>query len=298
MIVADYLQERLCPLCSSQSQEELCSLSMAKIFQVNPTYNEAWFNEKSISPNFEFPIVECQDCNFVFSKFELKDEMAFRYYNEGIDAQKSKEKIFKKQKRISFIDIWQRLNLLSEKQGLVKVLDFGAGWGDFLAIAKSPGVEVFGLEFDERKVTFAQSQGVPTGNMEFIKENAPYDIFMCNQVLEHLKQPQEALQTLRSILSNDAVGFIAVPNFSEPIMRQQLALLKDGSLAKKDIDPLGHLNYFTPQNLRKIVLNAGFKEVTSDSAPNSNKGIFSSVYRHFKEKSSAKPSTSMYVKAV
>lgn len=293
-----HLEERFCPSCSSQNQEKMFELSMSNVFKVNPTYNEGWFDENSISPDFEFPIVKCRECGFVFSRFKMKDEIAFRYYNESIDAQKSKEKIFKKRKRISFIEIWRILNLLSEKQDYIRVLDFGAGWGDFLAIARSPGVEVFGLEFDKRKIEFAQSQGIPTGNMEFIRENAPYDIFMCNQVLEHLVQPKEALKELRSLLHSGTVGFISVPNFDDPIINQQASLLKGGLLAGKNVDPLGHLNYFTPWNLRRMVLDAGFEEIKPNSTQKSIKGMLFSIYRNLNKNPKEKPDTSIYVKAV
>ncbi len=294
----NHIKERFCPSCSSQNQTVLFTLSMAKVFQVNPTYHEAWFSESSISPDFEFPIVKCNECGFVFSRFRMKDEIAFSYYNEGIDAQKSQEKIFKKEKRTSFLEIWRNLNLISDKQDYAKVLDFGAGWGDFLAIAKSPGVEVFGLEFDERKIAFAQSQGVLAGDIQFIKKNAPYDIFMCNQVLEHLNQPKEALEELRGVLRIGAVGFISVPNFDEPVIDQQLSLLNSGLPAKKDVDPLGHLNYFTPQHLRKMVSDAGFEEISFPSTQNVTKSLLSSLYNSLKKNTQEKPGTSIYVRAV
>ncbi len=43
------------------------------------------------------------------------------------------------------------------------------------------------------------------GNMEFIIENAPYDIFCCNHVLEHLDKPKESLQQLKMLLYQNAV---------------------------------------------------------------------------------------------
>ena len=294
----DNLEERRCPACAAQHTEELFHLSMAKVFQVNPTYNEAWFDENTISPDFEFPIVRCKNCRFVFSQFKMKDEIAFRYYNEGINAQKSQEKVFKKNKRTSFIAIWQRLNRLSEKQDHVNVLDFGAGWGDFLAIAKSPGVDVFGLEFDQRKIAFAQSQGIPTGNTAFIRENAPYDIFMCNQVLEHLTDPKDALRELRTLLSPGSVGFVSVPAFDDATVDQQAALLNQGLLAGKNVDPLGHLNYFTPLNLRSMVQETGFEEIVPRTASGSVRSKLSFVYKLVRGNPREKPSTSIYVRAV
>jgi 2-polyprenyl-3-methyl-5-hydroxy-6-metoxy-1,4-benzoquinol methylase len=286
-------EERPCPFCSSQSHDILFSQSMSKVFKANPTYNKDWFNENSIPPDYEFPFVKCKTCGFVFSVFKAKDDIAFRYYNESINMQKSKEKIFKKEKRTSLIEIWRKLNLLSEKKDYVKILDFGAGWGDFLAIAKSPGVEVFGLEFDERKIEFAQSQGIPIGNMEFIRMNAPYDIVMCHQVLEHLDQPREALKELRSLVNANAVGFISVPNFDDSILNEQVGLIKQGMLASKNIDPMGHLNYFTPYTLRQMVFESGFEEIKSEKPA---KGFFSKTCSIIRKNKVDKINTSIFVR--
>jgi 2-polyprenyl-3-methyl-5-hydroxy-6-metoxy-1,4-benzoquinol methylase len=264
---------------------------MRELISLNPTYDSAWFTKDTVDPDFEFPITKCETCAFNFSKYTLKDDLQFRYYNESILAEKSRQKIYKKEKREFLLEVWYRLNQLNQGNGSISLVDYGAGWGDFLAIAKCHGVNVFGLEFDKRKIDFANSAQVPLGDFRFLHENAPYNVFMCNQVLEHLNKPAQALQDLRAIVEKDAVGFISVPNFNEERMRQQEECIKNAVPTVIDLDPVGHLNYFTPEHLKRMVEQCGFVVVDSfgDHIPN--------FWERLKERSK-KQTTSIFVKAI
>jgi 2-polyprenyl-3-methyl-5-hydroxy-6-metoxy-1,4-benzoquinol methylase len=232
------------------------------LFPLNPTYRVEWFSEATIKSNIEFPIVQCNSCQFTYSKYTLTDQLQFDYYNDAIDMDKSLQKIFKYPKRNWFISIWNRLHSsISQLQDQIKVLDFGAGWGDFLAIAKSPGVEVFGLEFDVRKIAFAKSIGVHSGNLEFIKNHAPFDIFICNHVLEHLDKPYEALVEMKRLVRKGAVGFVSVPDFNANNMKHEILAIRKGEPFSKNIDPFGHLNYFTPENFKNLLEKSGFQVI-------------------------------------
>jgi 2-polyprenyl-3-methyl-5-hydroxy-6-metoxy-1,4-benzoquinol methylase len=254
------LISRCCPICRGNQFQELVSFPYERLFKLNETLNKEWFNRTTIESSMVVPIVICNACNFKFSKYALNKHLQFEYYHQAINEEKSKIKIFKRQKRAQLIKIWSDLHSLSDNSiDNIKVLDYGAGWGDFLAVAKSPGVEVFGLEFDERKIHYASSIGIQLRDYVFIEANAPYDIFMCNQVLEHLENPLQALKDLRVLLSKDAVGYISVPNFSMERMEHEIALIKSGSDFSKDVDPIGHLNYFAPQDLINILQLTGFE---------------------------------------
>ncbi len=231
------------------------------LLKSNPGYLSNWFHNY---PQVLYHInhfVQCKSCSMIYVNKVLNNEWLYKYYNEGIDAEKSISKIFKKEKRNQLVYLWKNLNALADKDATLKVLDYGAGWGDFLLVAKCIGVEVFGLELDQRKIDFAKRNGIPCGEFAFIEKNAPYDIFMCNQVLEHLDKPKEALKNLRSLLIEGAIGYISVPNFPIEIVKDQIRLIKQGKLPSKDFDPLGHLNYFDVHSFRKILAETGFEEI-------------------------------------
>lgn len=263
--------KRSCPNCNSNSHEsaQLALMRCDKLLASNPGYDIAWFTHSSIPLNYEFTFVQCSKCDFVFSLEKLEESLNFEYYNYGIDHQKSLDKIFKKSKRQHLIQLWSTLHELentSSETSSIKVLDFGAGWGDFLALAKGYGIDVYGLEYDKRKIAFAKINEIACGDYDFVASHAPYDVFMCNQVLEHLDKPKKALEQLRGLLLSGSVGFIAVPCYTREKVEEEISRLKVGELPSKNFDPLGHLNYFDPVSFHNMVLSHGFAKI--DMNPN------------------------------
>jgi 2-polyprenyl-3-methyl-5-hydroxy-6-metoxy-1,4-benzoquinol methylase len=290
------LIKRSCPICESLNAKQLVTLRISALIESNPGYNIAWFNQNPELLNSSFPFVKCEECHFVYSQFKLNDDLTFHYYNEGVDAVFSEAKIYKNIKRRNLVEYWQKLLSFTQLDSPIKVLDYGAGWGDFLAVAKCIGVEVFGLEFDQRKIDFARRNGIPCGDFSFIEKNAPYDIFMCNQVLEHLDKPKDALIKLRSLLKKGAIGFVSVPNFPIEIVNQQIIRIEQNQLPSKDFDPLGHLNYFDLQSFRKILAESGFEEIVSPQTK-SIKDKVSYFLKGHKEKQTIEEPR-LYVKAI
>ena len=173
----NYYSKRYCTICESKDSEALGALKISTLIKSNLGYNSAWFKQNPVLLKSEFPFVKCTVCNFVYSQYKLIDQLTFDYYNKGVDAQFSESKIYKSNKRNHHLFIWQKLLNLSGLDSPIKVLDYGAGWGDFLAVAKCVGVDVVDLEFNQRKIAFANANGIPCGDFEFIEKNAPYGHF-------------------------------------------------------------------------------------------------------------------------
>lgn len=262
IITMDLFVTRCCPFCSATDSETLCEMSIETLLQSNPGYNPDWFHNGPVGLGVCLPFVRCAACRFVYVRERLNDDLMKAYYNEGINATHSEAKIYKWQKRNSFLQLWARLHGMVQTDEL-KVVDFGAGWGDFLAIARSAGVSGFGLEFDQRKILAASKFGVELGDLDFVKTRAPYDLFFCNQVLEHLDDPRNALDNLRSLLRSGATGYISVPDFPSQRIAAEVAALQNGELPSKDFDPLGHLNYFDGDTFVRLLCEHGFEVVDS-----------------------------------
>lgn len=251
---------RNCPACGGDSHLALVDMSIETLLQANPGYHEDWFRRGPLTPDVVCRYLRCESCGFVFSGQRLVEHLNIRFYNESIDATRSKEKVLKAEKEASLKAIWSRMREICAG-GKLRLLDYGAGWGDFLAIAKSDGAEVYGLEYDQRKIDFANQQGIPCGDNDFVRDHAPYDAFFCNQVLEHLHEPKSALDELRTLLKPGAIGFVSVPYYPIEKVDAEVASLRSGSLPSKNFDPLGHLNYFSPQSLREMLSCHGFEEM-------------------------------------
>jgi SAM-dependent methyltransferase len=96
------------------------------------------------------------------------------------------------------------------------LLDFGAGKGQFLAVAKSLGWKVLGIETETTRAAF----GVEKYGVDLLVDyynkgiisGGGYDLISLNHVLEHLPQPMVLLQELISHnLAPQGLLYIEVP---------------------------------------------------------------------------------------
>lgn len=94
-----------------------------------------------------------------------------------------------------------------------KLLDIGAGTGDFLAVAKSSGWDTTGIEPSAKAKGIAVAKGVTfEDSLSEIKDHS-FDVITMWHVLEHVPDVEAQITELKRILKPDGVIFIAVPNF-------------------------------------------------------------------------------------
>jgi SAM-dependent methyltransferase len=100
-----------------------------------------------------------------------------------------------------------------------KILDLGCGTGEFISELKKRGCQVWGLDFDRKAIKIARQQfgleNVYSLSFEefFKKENLPkFDIITFFEVLEHLDNPLEFVQNVKSLLKPDGRIVLSVPS--------------------------------------------------------------------------------------
>lgn len=110
---------------------------------------------------------------------------------------------------------------LKKKVGLInglhpakgRILDIGAGTGDFLAVAKSNGWDIIGIEPSEKAKTIAGKKGVIFAESMQSLEKQSFDVITMWHVLEHVPNLEEQIKELKRLLKPDGTIIIAVPNF-------------------------------------------------------------------------------------
>ena len=115
---------------------------------------------------------------------------------------------------IKSIALKNKLNLINSLQtNKGKILDIGAGTGEFLSVAKNDGWETIGVEPSDRAKAIAKNKGVSFVEKTSELENHSFDVISMWHVLEHVPDLDKQIKELKRLLKPTGTLIIAVPNF-------------------------------------------------------------------------------------
>lgn len=107
----------------------------------------------------------------------------------------------------------RKKSLFFKKSIQQSILDIGAGTGDFLLFCKKYGMNISGVEPNEKAIKQGLLKGVKLQpNFENIS-NKQYDVITLWHSLEHIPKLFECVNQLKNCLAKDGQMFVAVPNF-------------------------------------------------------------------------------------
>ncbi|RDI08004.1 class I SAM-dependent methyltransferase [Flavobacterium sp. AG291] len=122
------------------------------------------------------------------------------------------EKLYHTVKQKALRDKISLLEQFQPKKG--KLLDIGAGTGDFLVVGSKNGWDVTGLEPSSKAKAIAEAKGVKFANVLADIPDHSVDAVTMWHVLEHVPDVEAQISELKRILKPDGVLIIAVPNFN------------------------------------------------------------------------------------
>jgi 2-polyprenyl-3-methyl-5-hydroxy-6-metoxy-1,4-benzoquinol methylase len=135
-----------------------------------------------------------------------------------------------------------------------RLLDVGAGAGQFLEDMRALGWEVMGLEPDPAAAA-AANESVVQGTLEETHiEDSGFDAVTMNHVIEHVRDPIGTLGHCRRVLKDNGRLVVVTPNI-ESLGRRWF------DVAWLHWDPPRHLFLFTPETLRSSVEAAGLEVI-------------------------------------
>ena len=140
-----------------------------------------------------------------------------------------------------------------------KILDLGCADGQLSEIASSHGHEVTAVDIAPpksltSKVKFIQhnlENGLPTTTSE------KFNLVLCADILEHLRNPDVLLSNILSILTDDGSVLVSIPNFGHWYPRIRVLLGRFDYDARGILDQ-SHLRFFSRRSFLKISSLAGF----------------------------------------
>jgi len=146
-----------------------------------------------------------------------------------------------------------------------RLLDVGGGEGGFARdfIRQRAGQAVV-LEPSPQAAQVARSRGMQVMECGIetldIGQFEHFDAVSFLDVLEHLKDPLQALKSARNLLRPGGVLLLSIPNIGHwPVIR-------DLAMGRFDYQPVGilcvtHLRFFTERSIRELLAQAGFEVI-------------------------------------
>lgn len=114
---------------------------------------------------------------------------------------------------VKSIALKSKLKLINSESKKGRILDIGAGVGDFLSVCKNDGWETIGIEPSDKAKAIAKSKGVSFVNNVSELESNSFDIITMWHVLEHVPDLENQISELKRLIKSDGTIIIAVPNF-------------------------------------------------------------------------------------
>lgn len=265
----DIIERTQCPVCHSNSYKSLFNRSFNEKL-IKEYMNVAYQGNADISflKNVQFEIVKCKNCNLSYQKYILTDDKLDELYNKWIDPDLAldwnEENKNQSDKTYRFILDFALRNS-NKPSSEIKILDYGAGFGDSLILAKQMGFDAYAYEYSTERIKSLESKGIKIINRE---NKILFDIIIVNQVLEHVTYPDEILKFIRSLLNKKGILYVAVPNCPDMIRKTKRAnLITDAvqlhqALLDAGVGAFQHINFFTNSNLKKLVKYNGFRLIS------------------------------------
>ncbi|MFN6943736.1 MAG: methyltransferase domain-containing protein [Cytophagaceae bacterium] len=190
-----------CPLCSSEAFSILGTRGNREYFGADPKAEpHVWTN-----------VVQCKKCGFIYTNPQIYglEFLEKEYYDDPQRYQAVNlsgiTEMF--EQRLSFISGFKRGG---------KLLDIGAGKGEFLNKAKDQKWDVFGVEPSGKFCLYAKqvySINIVKGFLgEESFQKSSFDLITLNHVLEHVDEPEKLLRLIKSFLKPDGIIYVEVPN--------------------------------------------------------------------------------------
>ncbi|MFJ1473559.1 class I SAM-dependent methyltransferase [Capnocytophaga cynodegmi] len=180
-----------------------------------------------------------------------------KYYESDayISHTDSKKTLFDKvYQSVKNINLKSKIRIISKyKKQKIQLLDIGAGTGDFvLSCEKQTNWKATGIEPNEKARQLAEKKQIRLlENYDDLKEKS-FDVITLWHVLEHIPDLENEIQKINSLLKEDGILIVAVPNYKSWDAQHYKQFW-----AAYDVPR--HLWHFSKTSIQKIFTPKGFQ---------------------------------------
>jgi 2-polyprenyl-3-methyl-5-hydroxy-6-metoxy-1,4-benzoquinol methylase len=268
----DFQTRTHCPACKGQLYKKLWSgrFDDQDIAQNIDLYHYSgdWRAALGAAP---FALVQCQACRLKYHRYIIDNASLSTVYGQWADAEQARR--FEAAHVADKGDRWayhtKLAKLVLRLQRLIgrdteapRILDFGCGDGALLRMARGFGFDATGIDVSASRSDQARNDGYhihPDLEALDAADPAPFDAIVLSQVLEHVADPLGLLESLEARLTPEGVLFVAVPDTTGVELPRNF---HEFTL----VQPIEHINAFTPDSLRDLARRVGFAPVRRPSA--------------------------------
>lgn len=142
-----------------------------------------------------------------------------------------------------------------------KILDIGCGVGTIDLYLAKANKHVVGIDISQNGIKIAKKNAQKFGlskSVRYVVANFPteapkgkFDLIICSEILEHIKQDKLAVIKIRNLLNNNGLVITSSPSKNAPLYR--IGLL--GNFDKM----VGHLRRYTVGSYTRLFKNSGLQ---------------------------------------
>ncbi len=210
-------------------------------------------------------VVKCSECDLMGINPQPSDEVLKKIYGgeyfpltHTVEAE-NHSRFLKYATAQHYLDVLGEYLKRSRRPGKVlRLLEIGIGFGDFLEAAKQRGYDVIGIEYSEAnaqraRMRLGKSVRIIRGEVSDLELSERFDIIVFNDVLEHVRDPLKFLGRVHEALKDDGIVFCVVPSLDSKSAQMQGA---DWIEFKME-----HLFYFNNSNARRLLAKTNFQDI-------------------------------------
>lgn len=269
---AEFVERANCINCASTQLTELSRGRIGDDPLRSYLENDPW--GESPMPyieNADWVYVRCDDCGQMFHRRILAPEWVQKHYTDWVsheamqqftDSQNTPEGHFQRaRENVMHVLRIEKLTRGIRGRDAVRVLDFGCGYGEFLAVCDGFGFEASGIDFSPDRRREGRVEILP--NMDALKATTRaergFHAATLFQVLEHVTEPLEVLKSVAELVVPGGMLVLETPDCTSVTGIQTLS-------DYRNIHPLDHINAFVPATLISIAQRAGFQPIDRGEA--------------------------------
>ena len=213
-------------------------------------------------------IVKCNGCNLMYTNPRISDPGSFYHGSEEYYLEEAKLIFEKKKVSHRWPNYLNDVKLLKEHKKSGKLLDIGSNYGFFSMLTREHGFTPTCVEPSKTLAKIAKDKfnlNVQNCFLDEFKTKEKFDVITLTDVFEHITEPKEMLQQCRTLLNDEGIIFIKVPNGKFQLLKEKL--LRKGDENRDIWDSYEHVVHYTQDTFRKMVEGEGFKITQFDVDP-------------------------------